>query len=292
MIVGPLFKIGDLGIYPYGICMALGIISCFVFLYVTMTRKNFNDEAIDKMLLFGICATGFGVFMATVFQALYDYIEDPSQGYNLGSAMTFQGGLIGGVSSFLICWNLYIYVIAPRAKGKLLSNHMNASLSDAIPFVAPSITIAHAFGRLGCTFAGCCYGAETDAWYGLYMPAVGAKVIPTQLFECIFLVLLSVIMIILYYKFNFKHNFSVYLISYGVWRFLIEFLRDDHRGEFVAGLTPSQFWSLVMVVLGIGFIFLFKYVLQGKMKHPELQPKVDRSGKKPAEPVADGESAE
>ena len=88
-------------------------------------------------------------------------------------------------------------------------------------------------------------------------------------------------MIVLYYKFKFNHNFSVYLISYGVWRFLIEFVRDDYRGSFVAGLTPSQFWSIVMVVLGIGFIFLFKYVLQGKMKHPELQP-----------PVRDDEKAE
>ena len=282
MIDGPLFSIGAVSVYPYGLCMAAGIICCFVFLYITMTKMNFNEETIDKLLLFGIFATAFGVFMAMVFQALYDYIENPAAGFDLGSAMTFQGGLIGGVSSFLLLWNLYIFVIAPRAKSKLLSNHMNAGLCDALPFIPPSITIAHAFGRLGCTFAGCCHGAETDAWYGIFMHTPDAgyiKVVPTQLFECIFLVLLSVIMIVLFFKFKFNYNLSVYLISYGVWRFHKEFVRDDYRGSFVAGMTPSQFWSIVMVIFGIGYIFLYKYVLKGMMKHPELQPPVNSKEK-------------
>jgi hypothetical protein len=37
-------------------------------------------------------------------------------------------------------------------------------------------------------------------------------------------------------------------------------------------MTPSQFWSIVMVLAGIGYFFLYKYVLKGLMKHPELQP--------------------
>ncbi len=290
MIDGPLFTIFGKGVYPYGICMALGIIACFVFLMFTMTKKNFNDEAIDKMLIIGFGATAFGVFIAMVFQALYDYIEDPAGGFSLSGSMTFQGGLIGGVVSFLLVWNLFVFVIAPRANKsksgmvvKIFGNNMNATLSDAIPFVPPAITIAHAFGRLGCTFAGCCHGAKTDAWYGIWMYTAEfghAKVVPTQLFECIFLVVLSAVMIVLYFKFKFNYNFSVYLIAYGVWRFLIEFARDDHRGNFIGAVTPSQFWSIIMVILGVAFIFIQKYLLSKFMKHPENQPPVREPKKK------------
>lgn len=273
--------------HPYGLCMAIGIICCFLFLMFTMTKKNFNEEAIDKMLLIGIAATGFGVLMAAIVQGIYEVLAGGK--FSL-AAMTFQGGLIGGVVSFLAVWNIYIFVIAPKTKIKLLQNNMNATLSDAIPFVPPAITIAHAFGRLGCTFAGCCHGAETDAWFGINMYINGGgvgsygtpvKVVPTNLFECLFLVFLSALMIILYYKFKFKYNFPLYLIVYGAWRFGLEFVRADYRAQFAA-ITPSQIMSIIMVVGGVAFIFLQYYVLNRLMKHPELQPPVRQSKAKEA----------
>lgn len=266
MFPDPLFSIGSLEVYAYGICMAVGIIACFAFLLWVFSYKNFNEECTDKMLLLGLVATGIGILFAMLFQSLYNYIATGV--FKFGS-MTFIGGLIGGVGSYLLFYNLYVYVVAPRAKAKVLQNHMNASLTDALPFIPIAITIAHAFGRLGCFFAGCCYGQEAD--WGIQFETTDTKVIPTQLFECIFLVLLTVAMAILYFKFKFNCNFGVYAVSYGVWRFIIEFFRDDNRGGFIPGLTPSQFWCIIMVILGIGYFFLYKYVLKKKMKHPELQ---------------------
>jgi phosphatidylglycerol:prolipoprotein diacylglycerol transferase len=276
----PLFYIFGQAVWAYGVCMAVGIIACFAFLMFIMAKKNFNEESSNKIILIGIFATAFGIFMAMVFQSVYDYIESPASGFKLKTSMTFQGGLIGGVSSFLIVWNLYMYVIAPRTKIKFLQSNMNATLTDALPFIPIGITIAHAFGRLGCFFAGCCHGAETTAWYGIYMYASSygkyATVIPTQLFECIFLFMLSAIMCVLYLKFKFNCNFGVYAIAYGIWRFIIEFARDDHRGQLVGTtLTPSQFWSIVMVVLGIAYFFAYKFIFKKCMKHPELQPPVN-----------------
>ena len=287
-----LFHVFGQPVYAYGICMAVGIIACFIFLMWAFWYRNFNEEASDKILIIGVLATAFGIFMAMVFQSVYDFIENPSAGFKLNTSMTFYGGLIGGVGSFLIVWNVYVFLIAPRTKIKLLQNNMNASLSDALPIIPIGITIAHAFGRLGCFFGGCCYGAETDAWYGIACQAIngvntGVKVIPTQLFECIFLFVLTAVLIVLYFKFNFNCNLGVYAIAYGVWRFLIEFARDDHRGDFVSGLSPSQFWAIVMVVLGIGYFFLYKYVLKRFMKHPELQPSL-REKKGESEPQAEG----
>ncbi len=273
----PLFKIGNSGIYAYGICMAVGIIMCFLFLLFTMWKMKFNEEATDKILIIGIFGTGFGIFAAMLFQSVYDFIANPEDGFSLGG-MTFIGGLIGGVVSFLCVYWLYIYVIAPRTKIKLLQNNMNATLTDALPFIPIGIVIAHAFGRLGCLFGGCCYGKPApDGVFGLpcsapYGTQLPTLVIPTQLYECLFLVFLAAVMMILYFKFSFYSGFGLYAVAYGVWRFGIEYVRGDYRGELFPGasLYPSQIWSIVMIVLGFGYFFLQKYVLAKHMKHPEL----------------------
>lgn len=280
-----LFTIGSLSVYPYGLCMAAGIILCFVFLLVAFRLKNFNEAATDKLIVIGVCATAIGIVFAMLFQSVYNYIDTGK--WSFGS-MTFYGGLIGGVGSFLIVWNLYIYVVAPRTKIKLLKDDLNGTLTDALPFIPIGITIAHAFGRLGCFFAGCCYGLPAD--WGIKFETTSVPVIPTQLFECIFLAVLSGVMALLYFKFKFNCNFGVYAIAYGVWRFVIEFFRDDNRGSFIPGISPSQFWAIVMVLLGIGYFFLYKYVLKNKMRHPELQPPVNP--KKAKKAAADSQGGE
>ncbi len=273
----PLFTIFGKGVYLYGICLALGIVACFVFLYFTMKKKKFNDASTDMIIFIGIFGTAFGIFAAMLFQSVYNYIDNPSAGFHL-SGMTFIGGLIGGVASFLGVYNLYIYVVHPRTKFKWLKPELNATLTDALPFIPIAITIAHAFGRLGCFFGGCCYGKPTDAWYGLPCAAdYAGNVVPTQLFEMIFLLLLGGVMALLYFKFKFNYNFAVYAIAYGIWRFLLEFVRDDDRGQFLGtALTPSQFWCIFMVIFGVGYVFLQMFLLAKLMKHPEL-PKPEQN---------------
>ena len=50
----------------------------------------------------------------------------------------------------------------------------------------------------------------------------------------------------------------IYLAAYGVFRFCLEFVRGDHRGEFLFGITPSQFWSLLMIPASVVVYFLLK----------------------------------
>ena len=52
---------------------------------------------------------------------------------------------------------------------------------------------------------------------------------------------------------------TLYLISYGIWRFVIEYFRADYRGDFIPGLSPSQFWSIIMVIGGIIVFFIYRY---------------------------------
>ena len=54
---------------------------------------------------------------------------------------------------------------------------------------------------------------------------------------------------------------NVYLIAYGVFRFLIEYARGDDRGSFIPGLTPSQFWAIIMILMGISFFFIMPKII-------------------------------
>ena len=58
------------------------------------------------------------------------------------------------------------------------------------------------------------------------------------------------------------YAFSTLNTSNTPFRFLNEFLRGDNRGSFIPGLTPSQFWAIIMVVMGILFMFIMPYIIK------------------------------
>ncbi len=242
-----------LGIFHlYGIMIAVGILACFGLLTLCGKKFKIEEKFMDFVFFNGFVAIALGFGAAALFQATYNYIENPADGFQFGG-ITFIGGLIGGVASFLGGYAIF----RKRYKSRV---------TDILSIAPCCILIAHAFGRIGCFFAGCCHGPETDAWYGIYMYAQSfdkyAKVVPTHLFEAIFLFALFTVCFLLLWKKKFRYNLSVYLIAYGIFRFCLEYLRADDRGSFIPGLTPSQFWSILMVVSGIGLIFLLRWLFK------------------------------
>ncbi|MBQ8429408.1 MAG: prolipoprotein diacylglyceryl transferase [Clostridia bacterium] len=238
--------------HMYGLMIGIGILACFGILFWYGKKQKVEESFLDFLFYNGIISIALGFGSAALFQATYDYIENPEAGFQFGG-ITFIGGLIGGVVTFLVVY----FAFRKKFKSRLI---------DVLSFIPCCILVAHAFGRVGCFFAGCCHGEETEAWYGIYMYARSfgkyAKVVPTHLFEAIFLFALFAVCFILVWKKKFRHNFSVYLIAYGIFRFCLEFLRGDDRGQFIGSISPSQFWSLMMIVLGVGLIFLLRWVYQ------------------------------
>ena len=256
MYPNELFNILGISVDLYTICFLVGIIACLIFTIIAMKKCGYSSTARDTIIIIGIFAIMIGLLSAALFQAFYNLIA--GQGFTF-EGMTFIGGLIGGVISFLGIYFLYVYAINPKLKEKsFFKSDMNKGVWYLLRIAPISITIAHGFGRIGCLFAGCCHGQITNEWYGIWNAEVGAKTVPTQLYEAIFLFLLSAVMIVLLFKINFKYNMSLYLVSYGIWRFVIEYFRADYRGGFVPGLSPSQFWSIIMVILGVVIFFLYK----------------------------------
>ena len=270
-----LFSIFGVGIDLYSICFFVGVIACLIFAIYAMKKCGYSSTARDTIIIIGIISIALGLFFGVLAQAFYDFIEDPSKGFKITGSMTFLGGLIGGIIVFLGLYFLYVYVINPRLKdGNFFKSDMNKGVWYFLRIAPISITIAHAFGRIGCLFAGCCHGHETDAWYGVWSHNANAVVVPTQLFESIFLFVLSAVLFVMLFVFHLKDTLAVYLVSYGIWRFIIEYFRADYRGSFIPGLSPSQFWSIIMVLLGIAAFFLYRYFdkkFENKEKETQVQ---------------------
>lgn len=237
--------------YLYGFMISVGLLLAFVVLFHYGKKKKVEEKFIDFIFYNGIAAITLGFGSAAVFQAVYNYIENPELGFDLQGGFTFLGGLVGGVVCFLLLYFIF-------------RKHYKTRLADVISALPCSILIGHAFGRIGCFFAGCCYGKPTDSFLGVQFPHLDGPVHPTMLYESAFLFLMFGITFYLVMKKDFKHNLSVYLIGYGLFRFFIEYLRGDHRGEFVMGISPSQFWSLLMIVGGVLVFFLLEYIYKYK----------------------------
>ncbi len=248
MLPDPIISLfgGKLEIYMYGVMIAIGILVALGLLFYYGKKKKIQDSFIDFIFYAAIAAIAVGFGAAAVFQATYNYIENPEAGFDLKGGITFLGGFVGGALCFIAIYFIF------RKKYK-------ARLTDVISFIPCCILIGHAFGRIGCFFAGCCYGKPTNSFLGVQFPKLDHTVYPTQLYEAAFLFALFAVCFYLVWKKDFKHNLSVYFIGYGVFRFFIEFLRDDSRGDFIIPfLTPSQFWAICMIGVGIGCYFLLK----------------------------------
>ena len=255
------------GISLYGVFITIGIILCIITLRVYGKKIGIDPKFLDFIELNGYIAIAIGFTASAVWQGFYDYLSNPDLGFKLTSGTTFLGGLMGGTISFLVG-----YWFFGRKK-------YDSKLIDVLSLIPCCILIAHSFGRIGCFSVGCCYGKPTDSWLGMVFPAgspsyyafgPGVAVYPTQLFEAVFLLLMFILTSYLLLKKNFKYNICLYLFGYGVFRFLIEFIRADDRGKFIGELSPSQFWSIVMVGLSIVLYFFIKK----KTKMPGQKAKV------------------
>ena len=258
MLPNPIIKIGSLSIYMYGVMIAVGILACFAVLYGYSKILKISPKLTDFVFYNAIAAIAVGFGAAALWQALYNYIQNPAAGFHIGQGITFIGGLLGGAGCFLIVYFVVFYAI-PKSR----EYYSRVRLIDILSLTPCCILIAHAFGRIGCFFAGCCYGKPTDSFLGVKFPSLSVPVHPTQLYEAAFLFIMFGVCSYLLLKKHYQHNMSLYLVSYGIFRFLIEYLRGDPRGSFLGVLSPSQFWSVFMVIGGV-LLYIFGRKLLAK----------------------------
>lgn len=233
------------GMGMYEILIALGFFCALLYFRVFADRFRFGARLQNLVIVCALAALIGGYGFAVLTQAIYNALEEGRFEIVNSTGATFYGGLIGGAGLFIaIYFAAGHFLLKPREAAEHFSQ-----LSE---IAAGSIAVAHGMGRLGCLFAGCCHGAVTDAWYGVYHGSV--KVVPVQLFEALFLFALCGFLTWRLLKGR-KNNLAVYLMAYAVWRFFAEYLRADDRGAtFVSFLTPSQLTAVALFLFGAGLM--------------------------------------
>lgn len=234
-----------LGMTFYEIWVLVGIFAVMILYRAYADKKKMPPTFQNLVLANIVLALVCGYLSSVVFQAFYDFLATGSFAVTESTGATFYGGLIGGAAAFII---VYFTV------GKLLCKREPwIRFSEMLDVAGAAIPLAHAFGRLGCLFMGCCHGGRTDAWYGIYAKNLGYKIVPIPLYESLFLFALSGALIVLLWKRNkYSHAMPLYLSIYGVWRFFIEYLRADDRGASpISFLSPSQFIAILLFALAV-----------------------------------------
>lgn len=233
-----------LGIRPYTFFAGIAFLSAFII--ITYSLKSYKNEyryipqmvfeIITNILLFGF---GVGLVIEITKVALTGDWSNIKSIDKCG--FVAYGGIIGIIYT-LNCFS---------AKHSLNRFLLNDTMSYTIP-------IAHGIARLGCLFAGCCYGKEYYGFLSIYYIVKSVHCFPIQLIEAILNITLGIAL--WYIKSQNKYMgclINIYLLSYSVYRFILEFWRgDDVRGIFF-GLSSSQYISMTVFVYAVVKIYFY-----------------------------------
>lgn len=234
-----LFKIFGLPIKGYGTMIAIGICAALLTLDYRAKKRGYDEDSILNMSIIAIIAGVLGGKILYIITELKTIIQNPSILKEFGYGFVIYGAIIGGaLGVFYYC------------------RKNNWEVLKVMDLAIPSVVLAQGFGRIGCFLAGCCYGKETTLPFGVDFhnsPFAPGGIIrhPTQIYSSIFDFILA-IFLFWYSKKERKEGstFSLYVIIYSIGRFIVEFLRDDPRGN-VGTLSTSQFISIFTLVFGI-----------------------------------------
>ena len=138
-------------------------------------------------------------------------------------------------------------------------------LMKYLDILTPGGMLGLGIGRIGCFLAGCCYGKQTDLFWGVVFTQSipknlrGLHLHPTQLLSAInaFALMFILLIILLKTKIKTGATFGILMIVYPITRFIIEYLRGDaDRMVYLGGLaSTSQILSLLLIPIGIFTIY-------------------------------------
>lgn len=241
----------------YFVVVSIACCICIWWVAKRADQQNLNRNlALDITLV----VLGSGFIGARAFHIFFEYpniyIESPIRIFKFweGGFVFFGGALVGS-----IC-------------GLIFAKYKKADLRVWLDFSAPVVALGYAIGRIGCFFAGCCYGKFCTLPWAVVFPAGveapnGIPIHPTQLYA-VFLESITLSLLLLIEANKSKTNFFAKLYSkpgdvfylwmmlHGIGRIIMETYRDDFRGNTFVGLSLSTIISLLAVFAGVG-LYLF-----------------------------------
>jgi phosphatidylglycerol:prolipoprotein diacylglycerol transferase len=240
-----LFSIGPVTVHTYGLMIGIGIICAYFLAEHRAKQKGMTEREKDKIFGLVIACVVFGFLCSKILYIITIIPELAAGTLTLGDAVSngwvIFGGLLGGLlGGILYCkWQ-----------------RLNVWLYFDVAF--PAVALAQGFGRIGCFFAGCCYGVETDGpiylefTHSNYAPN-GVHLVPTELIMSAGDFLLFAFLVLYDRKWKKKEGELAgwYLTLYSIGRFIVEFWRGDLIRGQVGPLSTSQFIGLFTAAAGI-----------------------------------------
>jgi phosphatidylglycerol:prolipoprotein diacylglycerol transferase len=235
-----------LPLHSYGLMIAIGFLFGISVVKKLSVRNSMDPEKIAD-LSFWLLLTGFLGARALFIITRIDYfLSNP-----LEMVKVWEGGLVffGG----LITATAYAFWFFRKHR---------LNVWKMIDVLSPGVVVAHAFGRIGCLAAGCCYGRPTGQPWGIRLESElveaslrGIPLHPTQIYEssALFILFAGLMYVSKNKRFDGQVGLT-YFMLYPIIRSIIEVFRGDTvRGFVIDGwLSTSQFISiLVFIAAGV-----------------------------------------
>ena len=244
--------IADLGfikVYWYGVMYLLAFLSAYLLArYRIKSEVLWNTKHVDDLIFYGALGAVLGGRLGyLLFYNWSVFISNPLTFFNFqNGGMSFHGGFLGVLLAMVIFNKKYQF-----------------TFFQTTDFIAPLIPLGLGFGRIGNFINQELWGRPTDLPWGMVFPIIDEiSRHPSQLYQALFEGFL--LFLILYLYSNKKRplgNISaLFLIFYGLFRFLVEFTRepDSFLGLFYLNLSMGQLLTIPMIGIGITMYFLTK----------------------------------
>ncbi len=216
----------------YGLPVLAGIALAVLFPSSRAFARPEDRRRYRVIQLFTLVGAIVGAKLAVLFGDLgwpMTPLESPRQIVFSGRSIT--GGLIGGF--------LTAELLKPVMRYRLPPNDRFATV----------LCFSIAIGRVGCLLAGCCRGTPWDGPLAL-TDADGVARHPAPIYELLFCLAVGAAFVVLLRQGRLRGRlFAVFLLAYGLFRFVVEGVRDTP--EIAWGLSGYQLLALAMLPLGL-----------------------------------------
>jgi phosphatidylglycerol:prolipoprotein diacylglycerol transferase len=242
-------RIGPLAIRWYGMMYLIGFTSSYLLVLRQIKKRGLDlgRDFVDSLYSYLILGLLIGARLGyVVFYDLPEYLRNPLEIFALWhGGMSFHGGLIGSI-----------------AAGVFFCKKSRVDYWQVADLVIVTAPVGLAFGRLGNFINGELYGRVTDVPWAMVFPAGGPLPRhPSQLYEFLLegVVLFTFLWIVKDRGLRPGVVTSLFLMAYGIFRFLAEFFRepDVQLGYILGPFTMGQVLSASMVAVGLA-IFYFR----------------------------------
>ena len=246
-----LFEFGPATIYTYGVLLAAAYLLGLQLAMHRAKSRNLDQTRVLDLGIYIIISALVGAKLLLLVTDFRSFADNPRALLDLArSGGVFYGGLILAVSVAL--W--YI-------------RRIGLPLWTTCDVFAPGIALGHVVGRLGCFFAGCCYGRPTTVpWAITFTNSYAAANVgtplniplhPTQLYEAGAEALILALLLATETRGRQYpgRTFWLYMLLYAASRYVIEMFRGDPRGSMLM-FSTSQFISVVLAPLAVAMLVL------------------------------------